>query len=192
MKITLSELKQIIQEEVLRETVDLDTWTVDAALSGIKKKDEGHLRIWIEEAYDFQEGDEPDGSEDEKLINYKLTRNPDGTHQLEMTVKVDDDAIKRDYLKFNINDIVNDWNGTFDKDYILAWNTKKVPSKIDKRKSRKIALSFSDTEVGTNEYGFIPRIDGEDPDDEDGRYEKHLEQQGIDGRVVNGRIILGQ
>tara|TARA_Y100000310_G_C20473854_1_gene711417 strand:+ start:212 stop:898 length:687 start_codon:yes stop_codon:yes gene_type:complete len=59
-----------------------------------------------------------------------------------------------------------------------------------KRKSRKIALSFSDTEVGTDEYGFIPRIDGEDPDDEDDRYQAYLKKQGISAVVAAGDIFL--
>ena len=60
---------------------------------------------------------------------------------------------------------------------------------------KKIDLLFSDVTFGTYEFGFIARNrgrgDAEDlGDSEDSRYRKHLAAQGIEARVVGGRISL--
>lgn len=48
---------------------------------------------------------------------------------------------------------------------------------------RKIPLQFSDIDFGTEEFGFIPVEPGEDPDDADRRYERHLAAQGVTATV---------
>lgn len=48
---------------------------------------------------------------------------------------------------------------------------------------RKIPLQFSDIDFGTEEFGFIPVEPGEDPDDADRRYERHLAAQGVTAQV---------
>ena len=55
---------------------------------------------------------------------------------------------------------------------------------------RIIHLLFSDVSFGTHEYGFIPRKSGEDPDDEDRRYQRHLKSQGLDTRVWDGKVKI--
>lgn len=58
-----------------------------------------------------------------------------------------------------------------------------------------IPLSFSDTQVGTEEYGFIPRQVGgcgEDAaDDEDLAYQRHVRRTTGDKtfRVVEGQLL---
>lgn len=47
---------------------------------------------------------------------------------------------------------------------------------------------MSDLEFGHPDYGYIPRIEGEDGDDEDMRYERFLKKQGHRLRVV-GAVI---
>lgn len=42
---------------------------------------------------------------------------------------------------------------------------------------RQYDCLMSDLEFGTHEYGFIPRIKGEDPDDEDLRYQRFVQKQ---------------
>ena len=53
-----------------------------------------------------------------------------------------------------------------------------------------ICMFYSDNQVGTHEFGFIPRIDGEDPDDEDLRYQRHLRSMEIEARVYDGKVRL--
>lgn len=56
---------------------------------------------------------------------------------------------------------------------------------------RKIPMKFSDTDFGTDEYGYIPTMPGEDPDDADMRYTKHLRDQGVRGRVdAMGNVVV--
>lgn len=56
---------------------------------------------------------------------------------------------------------------------------------------RKIPLQFSDDDFGTEEFGFIPLLSGEDPEDADRRYEKHLMTQGVRGRVDRmGNVVV--
>ena len=56
---------------------------------------------------------------------------------------------------------------------------------------RKIPLLFSDSTFGTEEFGFISTLPGEDPDDADRRYEKHLRDQGVPARVDRmGNVVL--
>ena len=61
---------------------------------------------------------------------------------------------------------------------------------IIKEESQKIAMSFSDTKVGTAELGYIDRIDGEDPDAEDDRYQAYLKKQGLNAFVATGDVFL--
>jgi hypothetical protein len=58
------------------------------------------------------------------------------------------------------------------------------------KKAIKISLIFSDKEFGTSEYGFIPRVSEEDPDDEDFRYQKYLLSQNIKALVAGGSVFL--
>lgn len=53
-----------------------------------------------------------------------------------------------------------------------------------------IFLLYSDNQIGTHEYGFIPRKGGEDPDDEDRRYQRHLRAQGINARVYDAKVKI--
>lgn len=54
-----------------------------------------------------------------------------------------------------------------------------------------IHLLFSDVSFGTHEYGFIPRKDLQDPDDEDARYERHVKKAfGLEARVWDGKVYL--
>lgn len=53
-----------------------------------------------------------------------------------------------------------------------------------------IHLLFNDSLVGTHEYGFIPRKEGEEPEDEDRRYERHLRSQGINARVYDAKVKI--
>ena len=50
------------------------------------------------------------------------------------------------------------------------------------------ACLMSDLEFGHPDYGYIPRIDGEDGDDEDDRYQRFLKSKGLKLRVV-GAVI---
>lgn len=51
-----------------------------------------------------------------------------------------------------------------------------------------IPLLFSDLSYGTQEYGFLVRKPGQDGDDEDARYQRHLKVQGIEARVWDGKV----
>ena len=53
-----------------------------------------------------------------------------------------------------------------------------------------VHLLYSDNRIGTHEYGFVPRQDGEDPDDEDRRYQRHLRAQGVEARVWDGKVKI--
>jgi hypothetical protein len=53
-----------------------------------------------------------------------------------------------------------------------------------------VDLLYSDNQVGTHEYGFIPRKSGEDPDNEDRRYQRHLKEQGLEARVWDGKVKI--
>ena len=56
---------------------------------------------------------------------------------------------------------------------------------------RKIPLQFSDIDFGTEEFGYIPNIEGEDPDDADTRYIQHLSKQGIRARIdTMGNLVV--
>lgn len=55
---------------------------------------------------------------------------------------------------------------------------------------KNIDLLFSDVSFGTHEYGFLPRKDAQDPDDEDMRYQRHLKAKGISARVWNGQVQI--
>lgn len=56
---------------------------------------------------------------------------------------------------------------------------------------RKIPLHFSDIDFGTEEFGFIPVEPGEDPDDSDRRYERHLAAQGVRGSIDRmGNLVV--
>ena len=54
---------------------------------------------------------------------------------------------------------------------------------------RTIELLFSDTAFGC-ELGYIPRRSGEDPDDEDRRYERCLKKIGCSARVIDGKVYI--
>ena len=57
--------------------------------------------------------------------------------------------------------------------------------------NEKDPLLFSDSTFGTEEFGFISTPPGEDPDDADRRYEKHLRDQGVPARVDRmGNVVL--
>lgn len=47
-----------------------------------------------------------------------------------------------------------------------------------------IACLMSDLEFGHPDFGWIARVDGEDGDDEDMRYERFLKKQGFNMCVV--------
>jgi len=51
-----------------------------------------------------------------------------------------------------------------------------------------LPILFSDVDYGTVEYGFISRVTGADPDDEDLTYERHLRKMGLTARVVDGFV----
>jgi len=53
-----------------------------------------------------------------------------------------------------------------------------------------IHLLYNDNQIGTHEHGFIPRKDGEDPDDEDRRYQRHLRGLGINARVYDAKVKI--
>lgn len=53
-----------------------------------------------------------------------------------------------------------------------------------------IPLLFADASYGTQEYGFLVRKPGQDPDDEDARYQSHLKKQGVEARVVDGKVRI--
>lgn len=56
-----------------------------------------------------------------------------------------------------------------------------------------ISLLFSDTQIGTHEYGFITRSFREDADDEDFRYQLHVLKHLAPGwhcRVVDGVLTV--
>ncbi len=58
---------------------------------------------------------------------------------------------------------------------------------------RRYDILFSDLEQGTEEFGFIPRIPEEDIDDEDKRYQRHVQQQlppGHKARVWDGYLTI--
>jgi len=55
-----------------------------------------------------------------------------------------------------------------------------------KTNKTRVPLLFSDETFGTHEWGFIPRLPGADPDDEDRAYGRHLRGLGLDARVVEG------
>ena len=57
--------------------------------------------------------------------------------------------------------------------------------------TKKICLSFSDLQMGCEEYGFIDR-EGRDPDDEDSHYQRYLKEKGVKARVVEGYIYPGE
>ena len=61
---------------------------------------------------------------------------------------------------------------------------------VEEQADKIISLLYSDNQVGTHEYGFIPRKSGEDPDDEDRRYQRHLKSQGLEARVWDGKAKI--
>lgn len=60
-------------------------------------------------------------------------------------------------------------------------------------KQRKICLSFSDTKIGCEEFGYIDRPKGRvDADDEDRLYERYVSGMTRGKvRVVNGYVWIG-
>ena len=160
---------------------DTKTYKIDAIVA-VDPRWVKHMIPSIEDEYEFEE--------DEELVSYNITPMGYGIERLEMIVRVWPSSMKFEqdsiYLALTTGMEFEDHGD----EGVLQWNKKEVPSKTDKKKSRKIALSFSDTEVGTDEYGFIPRIDGEDPDDEDDRYQAYLKKQGINAVVAAGDIFL--
>ena len=56
---------------------------------------------------------------------------------------------------------------------------------------RKIPLKFSDIDFGTDEFGYIETMPGEDPDDADMRYVKYLRGKGVMARVDQmGNVVV--
>lgn len=56
---------------------------------------------------------------------------------------------------------------------------------------RKIPLKFSDIDFGTDEFGYIETMPGEDPDDADMRYTKYLRDKGVMARVDQmGNVVV--
>lgn len=55
---------------------------------------------------------------------------------------------------------------------------------------KTIPLLFSDLSYGTHEYGFLVRKPTQDSDDEDARYQMHLKNQGVEARVVDGKVRI--
>ncbi len=56
-------------------------------------------------------------------------------------------------------------------------------------------ILFSDLEQGTEEFGFIPRNLEEDIDDEDKRYQRHVQRQlppGQKARVWDGYLTISE
>ena len=53
-----------------------------------------------------------------------------------------------------------------------------------------ILLTFSDTELGTAEFGYVSRKPGQDPDDEDARYQSHLKKMGVVAQVRDGKVYV--
>jgi hypothetical protein len=88
-----------------------------------------------------------------------------------------------------LRQIIRQERARLNESYVME-ETGSAP--IDFGKSRrKIPLMFSDNDFGTEEFGFIPLMSGEDPDDADRRYEKHLRAQGIRGRVDRmGNVVV--
>jgi len=160
---------------------DTKTYKIDAVVA-VDPRWVKHMIPSIEDEYEFEE--------DEKLVSYNITALDDGTQHLEMTVRVWPSSMKFEHDSIYLALTTGMKFEDHEDEGVRRWNKKEVPSKTDKRKSRKIALSFSDTEVGTDEYGFIPRIDGEDPDDEEDRYQAYLKKQGINATVAAGDIFL--
>jgi hypothetical protein len=160
---------------------DTKTYKIDAVVA-VDPRWVKHLIPSIEDEYDFEE--------DEELVSYNITAQDDGTQHLEMTVRVWPSSMKSEHDSIRLALVTGMEFEDHENEGVLQWEKEEVPSKTDKRKSRKIALSFSDTEVGTDEYGFIPRIDGEDPDDEEDRYQAYLKQQGVNATVAAGDIFL--
>lgn len=58
---------------------------------------------------------------------------------------------------------------------------------------RKITLVYSDVDFGCDEFGYIQRNSSEDPDEEDLRYERHVEDRTdqYPVRVVAGHLFIG-
>lgn len=67
---------------------------------------------------------------------------------------------------------------------------KVLPGKDTLGNMKIVDLLYSDNQVGTHEYGFIPRKSGEDPDNEDLRYQRHLKAQGHEARVWDGKVKI--
>lgn len=58
---------------------------------------------------------------------------------------------------------------------------------------RRIPLTFSDDEMGTEEYGFLPSTG--DPDEDDARYQRHLRRKFPElaaARVRDGYVFLSE
>lgn len=51
--------------------------------------------------------------------------------------------------------------------------------------TKKFLLEFSDEKFGCEELGWMSRMEGEDPDDEDMRYRRFLRDKGIKARVCD-------
>jgi hypothetical protein len=51
-------------------------------------------------------------------------------------------------------------------------------------------MMFSDIDFGTEEYGYLPTIPNEDPDDQDMRYQRHLKKMGISATVRDGYVAI--
>lgn len=60
---------------------------------------------------------------------------------------------------------------------------------------RRYDILFSDLRLGTKEFGFISRNLEEDIDDEDRRYQRHVQQQlppGQKARVWDGYLTISE
>ena len=70
---------------------------------------------------------------------------------------------------------------------IIEFKQKTGEEKVILGSSARYTLVFSDIDFGHSELGFIPRIDAEDPDDEDMRYQRFLTKKGFKSvRVCDG------
>jgi len=76
---------------------------------------------------------------------------------------------------------------------IITFSLKLVQSlvlRLYTRTMKIIPLLFSDLSYGTHEYGFLVRKQGQDSDDEDSRYQRHLKNQGVEARVWDGKVKI--
>ena len=60
-----------------------------------------------------------------------------------------------------------------------------------KDEKKRIEMLFSDIDFGTEEYGYIPRPQDMDCDDEDRTYERYLHRKHLlNARVVDGVMYI--